>query len=160
MGDWANGLKSKVKEKLSDTKERDLRFFRIEEFLRNVTRTGEFSTKCPRCASYKIDIEAVVEKIDEAIQVPGKSRREYDGLISMLSTHMRKEHDFYPPYYYTYLYSSVGTVLGLILGFLVYKFYPSSDFITFVVGFIIGILSGNMVGTRKDKKIRNENRLM
>lgn len=160
MGNWDEKVKIKIQEKLNEANEKDLRFFRIEEFTRNVERTHKYSGKCPVCTSNIIDIESIAEIIGEAVHIPGKSRREYDKLISKLSSHMRKDHKIFPPYYHSYLYSFFGAVIGLILGYFGYKLFPTPDFIVFISIFVVGLITGNFVGNIKDKKIRNENKLM
>lgn len=160
MDNWANHIRETLKIKLEGVKDREIRFFRIEEFLRNVHRTEEFSNNCMQCNSNKIEINTIIEKIDEAIKVPGKTRREYDGIIGRLSNHMRKEHNFYPPFHYTYTYSFIGIVLGLIIGFLATLLFPSTNWLILVGCLTIGMIIGNIIGHKKDKKIRNDNRLM
>ena len=121
MENWAEQINSRIDINLKKSREKDLRFFRIDEFKRNVTRVGEFSASCSICNKTKIDIAESSETITEAVNVPGHARREFDRLISRLSKHMRKEHGFYPPYYYSYTYSFIGIVFGLVIGFILYN---------------------------------------
>ena len=160
MGKWAKEIISKIDSKLQETKERDLRFYRVDEFKRNIERADEFSSNCPVCLKLKPEIAAGVEKIDEAIQVPGQERREYDRLISRLSSHMHKEHGFYTPWYYSYLLSFFGMVAGLLLGYLLQRAFPAYDVEMLIIGFTVGLITGYVWGGIKDKKIRADKRLM
>ncbi|VAW13497.1 hypothetical protein MNBD_BACTEROID01-382, partial [hydrothermal vent metagenome] len=66
MDNWEEQIKEAIHSKLEGIKDRDLRFFRVEEFIRNVGRTGKFSNNCPVCNSNKTEISAIIEKIGEA----------------------------------------------------------------------------------------------
>ena len=160
MNDLMGNTLKRIEENLEGLNEKDLRFFRIEEFKRNIKRTDGFRSKCPICDANKTDIGLISDKIKEAVSVPGKSRRDYDRLINRLSNHIRKEHRFFPPYYNTYLFSFIGAFAGIILGYLGYKLYPTPDYIAGIAIFAVVLLLGNFWGNKKDRKIRNENRLM
>ena len=160
MNDLMENTLKQIEENLEGLNEKDLRFFRIDEFKRNVGRTDELRKSCPICDSNKTDIEQVSKNIKEAVSVPGKSRREYDRLITRLSKHMRKDHQFFPPYYHTYLFSFFGAGIGVILGYLGYKLYPTPDYIVGIAIFALALLIGNYLGNKKDRIIRNEKRLM
>jgi hypothetical protein len=160
MEDWSKQVISGLDEKLQGEKKRDLRFFRIEEFKRNIERVDHFSNICLACEKEKLNIAGIITKIDEAIQVPGKSRREYDRIISRLSTHMRKVHGFYPPFYFTYLFSFFGMVAGLLMGYLLIIILPAGDWMMLTLGFIAGLFSGYVWGNRRDAKIRIQKKLM
>ncbi|MBN2634681.1 MAG: hypothetical protein JXR61_00320 [Prolixibacteraceae bacterium] len=157
---WDNEINAKVDENLAETNEKDLRFFRIAEFKRNISRVNKYSNSCSFCSKYKIDIEDAVKSINEAINMPGKERRSYDRLISSLSAHMRKEHGFYPPYYFSYLISFYGIVSGIFLGYLLVVFVPGDSEAMFITGFSVCLIAGYVWGSRKDSKIRFEKRLM
>lgn len=160
MGNWAAKTNKIIDGKLEGTKDRDLRFYRIDELKRNIERVDSFSKSCPFCQKQKIDIYAQAEKIDEAVQVPGQTRREYDRLISRLSIHMQKEHGFYTPFHFVYLYSFLGMVAGLVLGYFLLKLFPSYDWTMLAIGFSVGLVAGYIWGNTKDNKIRADKKLM
>jgi len=56
MENWAEEINAKIDVSLEKSREKDLRFFRIDEFKRNITRVDEFSKSCPFCNKHKIDI--------------------------------------------------------------------------------------------------------
>jgi len=160
MGSWADEINSKIDSNLVKAREKDLRFFRVDEFKRNIERVDEFSKSCPFCFNQRIDISETVETIYEAIEVPGNARRGYDRLIGRLAKHMRKEHGFFAPYYFSYLYSFIGILSGLIVGFLLYNIFPASGEALFSASFVVGIITAYFAGTRKDSKIRSAKKLM
>jgi len=160
MQNWATEIIAKIDSKLEGTRDKDIRFYRIDEFKRNITRVDTFSKSCPFCAQQKIFITEVVDKIDEAIHVPGKNRREYDRLISRLSKHIQKEHGFFAPFYFSYRYSFFGIVVGLIIGYFLIKFNPDYWVEMLSIGFIIGLIPSYFLGSIKDNKIRRTKKLM
>ncbi|WP_167615489.1 hypothetical protein [Maribellus sediminis] len=160
MGNWSEEITAKIDSKLESARDKDILFFRIKEFKRNIARVDEFSTSCPSCKKEMIDIAEVVESIDVAVEVPGRKRREYDRLISRLSSHMRKEHGFYAPYYYSYIYALYGAIAGTALGFLFMKLQPLHKLEMFAIGISIGLVVAYFAGNIKDKKVRNDNKLM
>jgi len=161
MNNWSEEINKKLDEKLQTAKEKDLRFFRIEEFKRMIQRNNEFSESCSECQQFKKEIETVVETIDIAVQQPGKVRRKYDQLSDRMSKHQRKEHGYFPPYYFSYLYSfygiSAGIAIGALVGFLI---MPDKIWHFIVPGFIAGILISQFIGGRKDKKVRANKKLL
>ncbi|MBN1821645.1 MAG: hypothetical protein JXR31_16010 [Prolixibacteraceae bacterium] len=160
MESWSDNIKQIIKSKLEGTKERDLRFFRIDEFIRNIERTDTFSVECRECSQFKNDISSVVKIIDDAVKIPGENRRRFDRLTGDLSKHMMKKHGFFNPYYFTYLYSFFGMVAGTLVGFLGTRIFPSEDWIALIIGFALGIIVGNKTGSVKDKEIRKNKRLL
>ncbi|WP_346856743.1 hypothetical protein [uncultured Draconibacterium sp.] len=160
MDSWSTQLNSQIDEKLIGVNEKDIRFFRIDEFKRNVSRIDAFSSSCHECQQQKQYIQEAVDSIDKAIKNVGSKRRDYDKLISKLSKHMQKEHGFYAPYYFTYMYSFLGIVAGGLIGYLVMNLNPEYQLELFCLGFAIGLLPPYVVGSVKDKKIRRQKKLM
>lgn len=160
MKDWAAEITAKIDRQLTETKEKDLRFFRIEEFKRNIRRTEEFAPKCPVCHANKVPISDITLKLAEAVESPGKTRKEYDRLISRLSKHMQKAHNFYPPYLFTYLYSFIGICAGVVTGTVISFFIPEYRFELITVFFSLGLIPGYLTGNAKDSKIRRNKHLM
>lgn len=160
MENWGEITIARIDKKLEGTKDKEIRFYRVEEFKRNINRIDKFSTSCHICQKLKINITATSEKIDEAIHVPGQTRRKYDRLISQLSNHMQKTHGFFAPYYFTYLFSFFGMVAGLLLGYFLQEIIPDYNWEMLSIGFTIGLITGYVWGFAKDKKIRSEKKLM
>jgi hypothetical protein len=160
MGIWAEQIISKIDVDLEKSREKDIRFFRIDEFKRNITRVDDFSASCPFCLKQKIDVAEITAKIEEAIEVPGNSRREYDRLISRLGKHMQKEHGFYAPFYFSYLYAFGGILAGSVIGFILYKLFSEHGQVLFSASFVIGIIAAYFAGSRKDNLIRSAKKIM
>jgi len=160
MKSWSSEIHNTIDSKLESSRDKDILFFRINEFKRNISRVDEFSASCPTCKKEMINISEVVQKIDEAVNTPGKTRREYDRLISRLSKHMQKEHGFYAPYYHSYVYALFGIIGGFILGSILYLILPQYQLEMFVIGISVGLIVSYILGSTKDKKVRSEKKLM
>lgn len=160
MGNWSEKIIQLTDTKLKGVRDKEIRFFRIDEFKRNIKRVDEFSASCPECKKEMINISEVVATLEEAINGPGKKRREYDRLISRLSDHMRKGHGFFAPYYFSYLYAFYGIVAGFLLGFVLTKLIPANDWEMLLIGVAIGIIVSYIIGSVKDKKVRSQKKLM
>lgn len=161
MSDWNKKIIANLNEELQGTRDKDLRFFRIEEYFRMVDRVGEFSPTCAECKQFQPHIEEQLKTIKHAIHTPGKSRRRYDRHIDQLARHMKKVHNFYPPYYFTYLYSFFFTLILTSFTFLISLIFPAVSAWYFVVpGFISGLLAGQLYGAKKDGKVRATKKIL
>ena len=160
MGKWAETINQEIDQKLEKAREQDLRFFRIDEFKRNIGRVDDFSATCADCKRFQTEIAEAVSSIEEAVKTPGRKRRQYDKLISKLSKHIQKEHKFYPPYYFSYVYALIGLVAGAILGFFLFSLKPELKVEMFSIGIAIGLVLSYILGSIKDRKIRSEKKLM
>ena len=160
MEEWSAKKIEIVDEKLKNARQSDLRFFRVDEFKRNVERVGTFAGKCPVCTKEQININSIAERIDRAIEIPGKERREYDRLINRLGGHMQKEHGFHTPNHFTYRYSFYGMLFGVAAGFLAMFISGGNNLAFLSAGFSLGLLIGYLYGGGKDRKIREKKMLM
>lgn len=160
MESWADNVLKDMEQRLLGTREKDLRFFRIDELRRNIGRVDKFAHKCDICQQLKHETEAALVHVNEAVNVPGSHRRELDRIVARLSRHMLKVHKFYPPWHFNYLYSFYGIVVGSLAGFTVVMVLQSKPWELVAAGFVIGIIAGQFFGGIKDRKIRGDERLM
>ena len=91
MSSWSENILQQIDNNLKAIKEKDLRFYRIDEFKRNISRVDTFSETCSACKNEMVNISEIVNNIEEAVNVPGNKRREYERLISRLSKHIQKK---------------------------------------------------------------------
>jgi len=161
MEKWNQKIAEQLKQELKDVKDRDLRFFRIAEYLRMVKRVDDFSDECKQCKQFQSEIERETKTIRLAVTETGKERRNYDRHIDQLARHMKKEHGFYPPYYYTYSLSFFYTLIAAVIGLLISLLFPSIDRWFFVIPAIIfGLMAGQLIGNWKDSRVRSDNKLL
>lgn len=160
MDNWDEKILAAMKESLAGTREKDLRFFRIEELQRNISRVAGYSHQCAGCTHLKPEIAVALKHVNEAVNVPGQYRRELDRVISRLARHMMTNHAFYPPFHFNYLYSFYGIVAGSLAGLLIAVLLPGKPWEIGAAGFVFGLIAGQITGGRKDRKVRSENKLM
>ncbi|MFV0592652.1 MAG: hypothetical protein ACK5M7_14795 [Draconibacterium sp.] len=160
MESWSSEIIKTIDTKLENVKDREIRFFRIAEFKRNIERVDRFSKTCPYCKKEQINIEEAAGTINEAVEVPGKTRRNFDRLISRLSKHMQKEHGFYAPFHFSYTHALYGLIAGFLLGFLLIKTIPEYGIELLAGAISLGFVVSYITGSIKDKRIRNEKRIM
>lgn len=160
MNNWEKKVLEEMELSLQGVRERDLRFFRIDELKRNISRVAGFSAACPDCRNVRSEIESAMVHLNEAIQVPGQHRREADRLIARLGRHMMKAHRLYPPWHFTYLYSFYGIVTGTLFFLPLVYLLPETHWEILAAGFVAGLITGQFTGGKKDRAVRHENRLM
>lgn len=154
MINWSDEAIKKTNEKLNGIGSYTLHLSRIHQFTKQIERTYRFSSVCRECLKNKEAIDEIILKIDEAVAVPGSSRREYDRLLSHLSRHMLKAHGIYPPSYFRNVYSFAGMVAGFITGLVLFKLFPSLDWVLFFAGLTFGSIAGYFIGISKDHRLR------
>ncbi len=160
MKNWAEHILKEMEQSLTGTREKDLRFFRIDELRRNIRRVDDFAPKCAICRNLKEETESAMVHVNEAVNVPGQHRRELDRVVARLARHMLKIHKFYPPWHFNYLYSFYGITAGSLFGFLLVQAIPSKPWELMAAGFVTGLISGQILGGKIDRKVRSEDRLM
>jgi len=161
MSDWYNQYEKNIFSSLKDEKNRDIRFFRIEEMLRMAERTDKFAPLCKKCQSFKKRLNEDSMYIKKAVKYPGKERKELDKLQIEMSAHMKKIHGFYPPYYFSYLYSAIGILIFMAITFIMYLIFPSLSLLNIMaVAFASGVIVGQILGHKKDNKIKKEGKIL
>ncbi len=161
MENWYAEFEKQLVEQLKGTELRDLRFFRIEEYLRNAQRVDEQAAKCRECYMIRKEMDELRDAVAKAVHHPGKERRALDKLQSKTNDHMRKVHGFYPTNYHTYLQSVYWTVGLMALAFLLTFVFPELEkAIFYSPAFAVGVIVGQIVGGKKDRKVRESNKVL
>jgi hypothetical protein len=161
MSEWYTEFEQDVIQKLKGHKRSDLRFFRIDEYLRMAEKIDALAPLCRECHSFRFEMEKQRDSLVKAVSEPGRERRELDRLQSRMSDHMRKQHGFFPAYYFTYRYSFFLTLFLLGVAFLVYLFSPATDvWYFFAPAFATGVITGQVIGGKKDRRIRETNKIL
>jgi hypothetical protein len=161
MENWYPGFEKKIVDQLKGSNVKDLRFFRIEEYLRNAGRTDGYASECRECDSFRNEIDQLSDDVAKAVQHPGSERRKLDSLQSRLNDHMRQAHGYYPPSYHTYLQSVYWTVGFMALAFLLTLLFPAVEKVVFYSpAFAIGVITGQVIGGKKDRKVRESDKIL
>ena len=158
---WLNETEDLFRENLKGIHEKDIRFYRLEEFWRNIQRLDKFSNDCPVCKKMHSEVRETIAGMNYAVMHPGKKRRRFDRALSTLASHMTEEHGFLPPYYFTYRWSALGMPAGALVGALIDLVLFHGHKWGFIVGgTIIGLLIGYVLGGRKDNDMRARKKLL
>lgn len=161
MSDWYTGFEQDVVRKLKGYKRSDLRFFRIDEYLNMAEKTDALAAACSECHAFRLEMDQQRDLPARAVGEPGRERRTLDRLQSRMSDHLRKEHGFFPDCYFTYRYSFFFTVCLLGLAFLAYLLFPAADvWFFFAPAFVVGVISGQVIGGKKDRVIRKTSKIL
>jgi len=161
MSDWYSDFEQDVVLKLKGHKRSDLRFFRIDEYLRIAEKVNLLASSCRECHAFRSAMEKQNDLLVKAIDEPGHERRDLDRLQSRLSDHLRRQHGFFPAFYFTYRYSFFLTVILLGIAFLAYLVSPATDiWYFFAPAFVFGVVAGQVGGAKKDRRIRETNRIL
>lgn len=159
MNDWYNSFENQVLESIKDCKGSDLRFFRIEEYLRNAERIDRMASSCKTCTAIRGKMQNEVASIKQAIDEPGKARKTLDNIQDELINHLKKEHGFYPPMYHTYMQSIYWLIGVMTLAFVCTKIFPNIPTVAcYSPAFIIGVAIGQIRGSKMDRQVSESNK--
>jgi len=149
---WAKKLNDEIELKKEDIFKRDYKFFKIDRLERINERIDVFSDDCAECRNFKHDLEDIVSKLPEYVNgSPGK-RAEYEKRSDKIVTHLKKVHGLVPENYYSSNYSFAGIIFGtLFFAGAAYLFYPGFLKWGALAGFTIGLITGRILGSTKDK---------
>ncbi len=151
---------TEIEQQLKGCREKDLRFFRIDEYIRNLRRLSEFEETCEVCRGLLEESEASLGYIRKAIDSPGRNRAALDRLLVKISRHMTRQHLYFPPYYHKYLYSALGLAAGSVVGVFIVLAIPENPWEFVMAGALVGVIAGQFSGGRKDQMVRSEHRIM
>ncbi len=161
MENWYAKFEEQATEALRGTKQSDLRFFRVEEYFRNAKRVDEFAGSCRECYGFRKRIDESVAHIKTAVHTPGRERKQLDQLQSDINEHLKKAHGFFPPNYHTYMQSVYWTIGFMALAYVLTLLFPEIDRVVFYSpAFVIGVFIGQFKGGRKDRKIRESEKIL
>ncbi|NOZ47348.1 MAG: hypothetical protein GXO79_11290 [Chlorobi bacterium] len=136
---------------------KDYKFYLVGRFLQYARHVEKYADSCVECNNFKSDIVHVTSNLENYLNRSKTNKQEYEMISDKIFSHLSKNHGIKPSNYYTSLYSVFGILAGGFLGLLLsYLFYNGfSKLILFVL--LIGFLVGNILGYRKDKKLRTNN---
>lgn len=158
--DWYKEFKAETETQVVAFKaKRDFHFFRIDRLQHIAKKTDELAELCPQCQDNKKLLNNLSKELSKIVNTTGKKRREYEQTVDSIIKHLRTDHQLVPAKYYQYTYSWIGFVIGLVTG-LIAAIFIERNYIKFVVlaSIAVGIIAGNITGSRKDAAIRKQNR--
>lgn len=161
MENWYPEFEKSLVSQLQQAKAGDLRFFRMEEFFRNAERVDSMALSCHQCDAFRHELEQMKNEVGKAVMVPGPERRRLDDLQSRMNDHLRKAHGFYAPYYHTYMQTIYWTLSLMAVAFTLSYLFPDVDkAIFYSPAFAVGVITGQVIGGKRDRKIRESNKIL
>jgi hypothetical protein len=141
---------------------REYKLFNIARFIKSAKWTDSFSDQCPVCKKNKSDMLHAAREIKSMIRPSGGGEATFETLLDTVYHHIRKDHKLTPRSYFISLYSFVGMIAGVISGGLVgvvtdlmlhaekWQWLKNG----LLVGWFLGLVAGQILGKRKDNRIK------
>ncbi len=142
---------------------KQMRYFRPDRFFKMAGRIEEFKSDCKICETYFDEAVEIISRLKSEKGISEEAFYAYNSLFKKLTEHLRVKHQLVFPRYYSSIFTLIGILSGFAIWFLFWQFIGSKmDFILdnksmfLILGFA-GLSVGRLVGSRKDKKIRELN---
>jgi hypothetical protein len=153
---WSNQIKIDIEKQKDQIYNKDYKFFKIDRLERIAERIDEFSDQCDDCEQFKKMIETLAMTYTVSITGSSKEKSEFEKNNELIIKHLKQKHRLVQKDYYIALYSFLGFLIGTILigliSLLINTQYLSAGLL---IGFSIGMITGRIIGKRKDHlKIR------
>jgi hypothetical protein len=149
---WYDDIDSHVKHLKNSLSEKDYKKYRLNLLNGLAQRVDELSPVCKRCYFFKQAISTLEQNVSNLILSTDK-----DGIkthlmtITMVISHLKKQHKLVEEGHYTNLWFPVGSVIGVVFGI----FMPHIG-----LGILIGAVIGIGVGVVLDRKAIKEGRII
>ncbi len=161
---WYTNFKKSIEQ--HNISGREYKLFHIDRLLRSGKRIDDFSTTCKKCTDFKSELDSISQNPSDYISGTNIKRKKFENLSSQIFSHLRKDHMIIPHSYFVAVYSFAGMLLGVVLGFMagiIYKYFfspgnPGLIKNAILIGWFTGLVAGQILGNKKDKKVRKEDR--
>ncbi len=131
----------------------DFKFYQVDSLLKIAQKVERFSDDCAFCKTSMQTTEDLVENLFEYLKGDLKLRKAFEQKVNTMLDHLRKKHKIYPPSYFISLYSLLGIIIGLALTAVIAQLtIPGFMKQSLLFGFVIGLVTGRILGKIKDKK--------
>jgi tetrahydromethanopterin S-methyltransferase subunit G len=153
MSEWIENFENDIKVQIEGVKHLEAGYVNVRLLNNSAKKIDEYALECDICKQFKSDYEAILPKVVERVK-DAEFRDMYEKKLVEVSKHLENIHGIMPKRYYASLYTLIGIVLGLFLGYvLMYFINPDLLYTGLFYGGIIGIVTGRLLGLRKDKKL-------
>lgn len=149
---WLDNINTNIDKQIYDhISVKDYRFYQIEK-LKRIAALLDKNTNCLNCKHGKIELEKIVNELDRLINKSGVNRREYEKRVETLIKHLKDDHQIYQAHHFTYTYSGIYTLLGVVFGLILsFGIFHAFNPRIFFMCAGVGMIAGNILGSRKDK---------
>lgn len=132
----------------------DQAFYQFNRFEEIIGRLDEFAENCAECRDLQTEMTAYLPKVSEWINGGAKGKRQYEKLQEKQLKHLKEAHGIYPYSYHVSRYSFIGILAGLVAGFAFASIFTQYFHPMWISFTIAGMIISNIIGTRKDMKLR------
>lgn len=137
--------------------EKEMRFYHVDKLYGMAKHTGGFASSCATCLAHKVDIEQIVEELPQYLDGTNTNRQRYEEQYDAIEKHLKREHGLATPLQAQYIHLMVGMVVGAALGYVVsFAINPNSIQFFVFIGWFLGTATGQIMGKRKEKWLKNE----
>ncbi len=156
-------LLSQIKQNLEtnkvEVKDKDFVYFHLDKLYRVAQRCNDRKKSCKICKDSLHTISNISATYPKAINGTLSDRKGLEVEIMKIENHLAKKHQIRPWRYYTSLYSVLGILIGIGLGLLIWLLFQEISTKYFLAaGFTLGLIVGQVLGSRKDWKNRRNDR--
>ncbi len=145
----------------ADLYTKDLRFFHVDTLLKYAGHCERFSPQCPTCKEYMKIIETTAIELDQLLGGAAKGRIEYEKRFFQIEKHLKTDHKMVTARYHHSLFSLVGMLIGMLFGVMISQtINPNSLDIFLLGGWLIGLITGRILGSRKEKQLKAQGRYL
>jgi len=163
--EWLTDFNDKLKKGTSDLSGRNYRFLQIRRLGKMAEKVDEYSTSCRDCFFFKNDLSHLVSNPDNFMDNSTLENRGYEKSFSLIYRHLKKVHKLYPKSYFASVYSLLGMLLGILAGLLIaymilFIQIGNSDILKtgVLLGWVIGLVVGQIFGKRRDNEMKKQER--
>ncbi len=152
MNSWSEDYYAKLEQIRDQIPASDFRFFNLAHLPLMAKKTEELSENCESCKINIRTLDHIADMLPDCLHTP-ESRKTFEKEKSRIERHLHNAHNVrYANFYYAY-YSFLGALAGALVGFAVSMTFLKEININFLlVPGIFGLLAGQIMGKRLDRK--------
>lgn len=163
--EWLTGFNDKLKERTEELSGRNYRFFQIKRLARMAEKVDEYSTSCRDCFFFKDDLSGIAANKENFLDNSMSGNNRYENIFGHVFRHLKKEHKLYPKSHFYSVYSLVGmlfgTLTGLLIAYMILFIQEENNGILktgILLGWVIGLVFGQIFGKRRDNEMKKQGR--
>lgn len=162
--DWFTSFEGEVVN--SGLSRREIKLYNITRFIRTGRWVDVFSVNCQKCRDFKPTLKQFAGKLKASVTRAENRDIEFEQFNDEICRHLKADHKLIPRSYYLSFYSVIGmlagTFLGFATGYLIDRLTGSNSHTYLknglLLGWFTGLVAGQILGKRKDNKLRKQNR--
>ncbi len=163
---WFEDLEKMILERTGEMNNREMRYFQVKRLLNMARKADIFYPDCEVCRKFRDELPELGSKLPEYFDGPPADRIRYERAGDEMLRHFRNHHRVYVKRYFTAMYSVLGMLAGIGGGILfayAYAFVaggvPEHLYRNgLLLGWLAGLVAGQLTGSRKDRIVEKDGR--